>query len=112
MNRLIAMLLAALLTISSAQLGWADGAEPESAQTSAPTKEEPDGGAVAAAVVSNLFYVPGKLGTCIVSGALWTVVMAVTGGVFYKEAGNLVHGACTGKWVLTGEDMMDVGKGY
>jgi len=70
-------------------------------------KEGPDGGSVAAAVVSDLVYVPGKVGVCVGSAALWTVGMFLTAGVLYKECGELVHSACTGKWILTGEDFAE-----
>ncbi len=76
------------------------------AEEAAPAQTEPDGGATAAAVVSDLIYVPGKAGTCVLSGALWTAAMFLTAGTIYKQAGNFVHCACTGKWVVRGEDMM------
>jgi hypothetical protein len=97
MNRLIAMVLAAILTMSCVPYSWAEDESPK--------QEGPDGGSVAAAVVSDFIYIPGKVCVCATSGVLWTVVMAISAGTLYKEAGNFVHDACTGKWVLTGEDM-------
>lgn len=67
-------------------------------------EEGPSGGATAAAVVSDIIWVPGKAAVCATSGVLWTVGMVLTAGMIYRQAGDLVHGACTGKWVLTGED--------
>jgi len=96
-NRLVAIMLAGILTIGCIPYGWA---------ADAPQQTEPGGGAVAAAVVSDIFFIPGKVGTCAMSGVLWTVTMALTAGTLYKQAGNFVHGACTGKWVITGEDMV------
>jgi hypothetical protein len=97
-NRLIATVLACIvLTVSCIPCSWAEDAPP--------TQSGPDGGAIAAAVVSDIIYVPGKAGACVLSGALWTVAMIITAGVCYKECGNFVHGVCTGKWVIRGEDM-------
>lgn len=83
-----------IVVILAVNLGAADKPQPQS----------PDGGSVAAAAVSNLFFIPGKTGTCVLSGVLWTAIMSLTGGTFYQEAGDLVHNACTGKWVLRGTD--------
>ena len=98
MNRLIITMLAIIvMTATCFNSSWAEEASA--------TGNEPGGGATAAAVVSDLIYVPGKAGTCVLSGALWTAAMVITGGTIYKEAGNFVHCACTGKWVIKGEDM-------
>jgi len=96
-KRFVTFLVAAALTVSSASFSCAEDVTP---------KAEPDGGAIAAAVVSDLVWVPGKVAVCASSGVLWTVGMVLTAGTWYKECGDLVHSACTGKWVLTGEDMM------
>jgi hypothetical protein len=58
----------------------------------------------AAAVVSDLFYVPGKAVVCGVSGVLWVATMALTFGTLYQEAADFVKGGC-GVWVLTGQDI-------
>jgi hypothetical protein len=101
-TRLAALMMAFVMTVSCIPPVWAEEAKPE--------QSGPDGGAVAAAVVSNFFFVPGKTIACATSGALWTVVMAITAGTYYKQAGHFVHDACTGKWVLTGQDFMDDGE--
>lgn len=95
--RLKTMVLAVALTLSCVHCSWAEDASP--------TQSEPSGGAVAAAVVSNLIYIPGKASTCALSGVLWTAAMCLTAGTIYKQAGEFVHGCCTGKWVIRGEDM-------
>ena len=96
-RRLIATVLAVALTISCFPYSWAEEAPP--------AQSGPDGGSVAAAVVSDLIYVPSKVGACATSCALWTAVMIITAGTCYKECGNFVHNFCAGKWVLKGEDM-------
>ena len=100
MNRILSMVLAATLTMSCISYSYAEEAPPQ------PEQSGPSGGAVAAAVISDFFYIPGKLGVCVTSGALWTVAMALTGGMLHREAGDFVHDCCTGKWVLTGEEFM------
>lgn len=101
-NRLAALVMAVVVTVSCIPTVWAEEMKPE--------QSGPDGGAVAAAVVSNFFFVPGKTVVCATSGALWTVVMAITAGTYYKQAGHFVNEACTGKWVVTGQDFMEDGE--
>jgi hypothetical protein len=98
-KRLIALMLALVLTATCIPCSWADGASP--------SKSEPSGGAVAAAVVSDIIYIPGKACTCVIGAGLWTAAMALTFGTIYKEAGKFVQGCCGGKWVVTGNDMVD-----
>ena len=64
-----------------------------------------EAGSTAAAVASDLFYVPGKAIVCGVSGVLWLATMALTFGTLYQESADFVRGACGGTWVLTGEDI-------
>ncbi len=98
LNRVKAMVLAVVLTLSCIHCSWA-----EEVPT---TQSEPSGGAIAAAIVSDLIYIPGKASTCALSGVLWTAAMVLTAGTIYKKAGEFVHGCCTGKWVIKGEDMV------
>jgi hypothetical protein len=96
-QRFFATLLAMLLITTAAPVGWAD--------ETARSEEPPSAGATAAAVVGDVFYVPGKAIVCGVSGALYVVTMALTFGALYQEATDFVKGGCGGKWVLTGEDI-------
>ena len=96
-TRWIAALLVLLLIGTCVPPSWADDA---------PRATEPPGaGATAAAVVSDVFYVPGKAIVCGVSGVLWVATMALTFGTLYQEATDFVKGGCGGKWVLTGDDI-------
>jgi len=104
-RRLMAMILAAVLTVSCIPCGWAEDALPQPEQDQ-PSQGGPSGGDVAAAVVSDILYIPGKTVACVMSSALWTVAMALTLGMAHREAGDLVHDVCAGKWVLTGEEFM------
>lgn len=102
-SRWIAALLVVLLIGTGAPTAWAD----ERSQST-----EPTAGATAAAVVSDIFYVPGKAILCGASGALWIATMAVTFGTLYQEATDFVRGGCGGKWVLTGEDIKPAAQSY
>ncbi|MHC1697732.1 MAG: hypothetical protein AB9919_06690 [Geobacteraceae bacterium] len=97
MKRLVVFALTVTLTASLTPACWANNA---------PVEDEVDGGSWAAAGVSDVIYIPSKVSTCAMSGVLWFAVMSLTGGTKYKMAGNFVHDACTGKWVIKGEDMV------
>jgi len=104
-RRCIVMVLTAFLMVSSISFSRAEETAPQREQNH-PEQSGPSGGAVAAAVIADFFYIPGKVGVCITSSALYTIGMALTGGMIYREAGNFVHDSCGGTWVLTGEDFM------
>jgi hypothetical protein len=95
--RSIAVLLSSLLLVGVL------GAEGRAEETS--PREASGPGATAAAVASDVFYVPGKAIVCGVSGVLWAATMALTFGSLYQEAADFVKGGCGGQWVLTGEDI-------
>ena len=96
-SRFVAALLTALLIGVS-------GLESRASDPS-PADQPAGAGATAAAVVSDVFYVPGKAVVCGVSGVLWVATMALTFGALYDEAADFVKGGCGGRWVLTGEDI-------
>lgn len=96
-SRFTALLLVAALATATIPKALATESEP--VQTA-------DGGSWAAAGLSNVIYVPAKGLSCAVSGIGWLGVMLLTGGTKYKAAGNFVHDACTGKWIIKGEDMV------
>lgn len=96
-NRWMAGLLVSLLIGACAHQGWA--------QAPSTAKEAPAPGVTAAAVASDIFYVPGKAIVCGVSGVLWAATMALTFGALHQEAADFVKGGCGGQWVLTGEDI-------
>ena len=48
---------------------------------------------------------PGKTTVCVLSSGVWTVVMLVSAGTYYNEAGEIVKDSCGGKWLITGEDI-------
>jgi hypothetical protein len=93
----MAGLLASLLIGTCVHPSWAED--------TSTAREAPGAGATAAAVASDVFYVPGKAVVCGVSGVLWVATMALTFGALYQDAADFVQGGCGGQWVLTGKDI-------
>ena len=93
--------VAALLTVLLIGIGVLESR----ASDPSPADQPVGAGATAAAVVSDVFYVPGKAAVCGVSGVVWVATMALTLGTLYNEATNFVKGGCGGRWLLTGEDI-------
>ncbi len=96
-NRLIALLVSASLTIGCIPRAWA--ADEQAAST------ERNAGVAVAAALSNTIYVPGKAILCATGAVLWTAAMLTTFGVCYKECAHFAHDNCTGKWVITPDDI-------
>lgn len=82
------------------------------AVTGASVASAEDSGATAAAVVSDIFYVPGKAIVCGLSGVGYVIAMTLTFGFLYQESTDFVKGGCGGQWVLTGEDIKPAPKSY
>ena len=58
-----------------------------------------------AAVVSNIWYTPGRAIICAGGAILAGVVMTVTFGQTYDDSADVMQGACGGPWFLTSEDV-------
>ncbi len=56
-------------------------------------------------VAANILYVPGRGLLCGASGLMAGVVMLVTFGQAYDSASELLHGGCSGPWVLGPSDI-------
>lgn len=95
MKRIFAVIAAATFLTSSA---WAE-------DKLAP--KDFHAGHVVAAIVTDTIYIPGKATICVSSAAIWTAMMLVTLGSAYKPAAELVYDACSGKWIVKGEDFVD-----
>ena len=98
-----AVVLIALLIATGVSPSWAQDT---------PGTSAPGAGATAAAVASDVIYVPGKAIVCGMSGVLWVATMAVTFGALYQEAADFVRGGCGGRWVLTAEDIKPPAERY
>lgn len=104
MKRTISLSLAAIFALTFAAPCFAEEAPaPEIIQAQA--EPEVDGGSYGGAGISNAVFIPAKAGSCAMSGILWFAGMVLTGGSRYKLMGEFVSDACTGKWVIKGEDM-------
>lgn len=103
-TRWIAAALILLLVVTGASVG--------SAEDTPSTTGTAGAGATAAAVASDVFYVPGKAIVCGLSGVAWVAAMALTFGALYQESADFVKGGCGGQWVLTGEDIKPTPKSY
>jgi hypothetical protein len=61
----------------------------------------------AGAVGANFFYAPGRAITCGTAGFISGVIMLLTFGHAYDGASEMMHGACSGPWTVTGQDIRD-----
>src|SRR5260370_36332377 len=90
------LLISSFLIVASAPRSWAEDASQ--------AKGEGSAGATAAAVVSDVFYVPGKAIVCGVGSVLWLRTMALTFGTLYHQAADLLKGCCGRRGLLSRED--------
>ncbi len=105
MKKLVALLMAASMLMLSVIPCWAEEVAPIATATqAAPAKPEVTGGDIAAAAITDVVYVPGRVGICILGGVGWALSMILSGGTAYKTARDFARSGCTGKWYLTGED--------
>jgi hypothetical protein len=59
----------------------------------------------AGSVAANILYAPGRGLLCGASGLMAGVVMLVTFGQSYDSASELLHGGCSGPWLLGPRDI-------
>ena len=59
----------------------------------------------AGSVAANIVYVPGRGLVCGGSGLLAGVAMLITLGQAYDAASELLHGGCSGPWLLGPSDI-------
>lgn len=57
------------------------------------------------AVAANLWYVPSRAFLCGVGATISAAVMTVTLGQGYDSASEIMHGGCSGPWVLHSSDI-------
>jgi ABC-type microcin C transport system permease subunit YejE len=57
------------------------------------------------AVAANIWYVPSRALLCGVGATISAVVMTVTLGQAYDSASELMHGGCSGPWLVHPEDI-------
>jgi len=57
------------------------------------------------AVVANIWYVPGRALLCGGTAVIAGLVMTVTFGQSYDSASELMHGGCSGPWIVRANDI-------
>jgi len=94
-QRVVSLMLGAILLA-----GCATHRNPVAADGRAPATDDEVG-----AIVADVWYTPGRAllcgGTAIIAGA----VMTVTLGQSYESASELMHGGCSGPWIVRPADV-------
>jgi hypothetical protein len=65
----------------------------------------PEGDDQVGSVVANIWYTPGRALMCGASAVGAGLVMMVTFGQSYDTASELMHGGCSGPWILRAADI-------
>ena len=78
----------------------------ESMKTSARARAEtPGAGYQTAAVLADIFYVPGKALICTARVAFDIILLGLTFGSAYRGAADVAREGCGGKWYVSPEDL-------
>jgi hypothetical protein len=88
------MLLTALVA------GCATHRPPVAADGRAPAADDEAG-----SVVTNFWYVPGRALVCGGAGIVSGVVLTMTLGQSYEDASQIMHGGCSGPWIVRASDI-------
>jgi hypothetical protein len=59
----------------------------------------------AGSIAANIWYVPGRGLVCGLGALSAGVVMTLTLGQSYEQASQIMHGGCSGPWVLQPSDL-------
>lgn len=81
-------------------VGCASHSAPELANGRVPDTDDEAG-----SIAANIWYAPGRALICGLGAITAGLVMTVTLGQSYEEASQLMHGGCSGPWVVSGSDM-------
>ncbi len=102
--KLVSAMLMVALALSGplAPLAWA---QEKAEGQMAPAREKGDGAWEFGAAVVNTVYVPGKAFLCATGAAAGILVLLVTFGSGYKEAGGVWREGCGGPWTITAADL-------
>ena len=60
------------------------------------------------AVAANIWYAPGRALICGGGGLLAGLIMTMTLGQSYEEASQIMHGGCSGPWIVGAGDIRAV----
>lgn len=84
-----------LVLVAALMTGCAAHRPPATADGRVPGSDDEAG-----SIAANIVYVPGRGLLCGASGLMAGVVMIVTFGQAYDSASELLHGGCSGPWLL------------
>lgn len=65
----------------------------------------PDADDETGSIAANLWYVPGRALVCGLGAISAGVVMTLTMGQSYEDASQIMHGGCSGPWIVRASDI-------
>jgi hypothetical protein len=74
------------------------------------TKPQPELDDGVGASVADVWYVPGRALVCVGAAALSVVTMTVTFGQEYETASEIMHGGCSGPWLVRPQEIRDAAR--
>jgi hypothetical protein len=89
-RRILSLALVAILVV-----GCASHTPPPPANGRMPDSDDETG-----SIAANVWYVPGRALVCGLGAISAGLVMTLTLGQSYEEASQLMHGGCSGPWVV------------
>jgi hypothetical protein len=92
--------LVSLMLVTALVAGCATHQPPVAADGRVPAGDDEVGG-----VVANFWYAPGRALVCGGGGILAGLVMTVTLGQNYEQASQIMHGSCSGPWIVGASDI-------
>lgn len=88
-------IVVSLALVASLLAGCATHRPPAPADGRVPAADDEAG-----SIAANILYVPGRGLLCGASGLMAGVVMLVTFGQAYDSASEVLHGGCSGPWLV------------
>lgn len=73
---------------------------PVAADRAAPATDDEAG-----SIVANVWYVPGRALVCGGAGIMAGLIMTVSLGQSYEDASQIMHGGCSGPWLVRASDI-------
>ena len=83
------------MLVAAIAVGCATHRPPAPANGRAPATDDEVG-----SVVANFWYAPGRAFLCAGGGILAGLIMTFTWGQSYEEPSQIMHGACSGPWIV------------
>jgi hypothetical protein len=92
--------LVSFMLVTALLAGCATHRPPVAADGREPAADDQVGG-----VVANFWYAPGRALICGGGGLLAGLIMTMTLGQSYQEASQIMHGGCSGPWIVGAGDI-------